>query len=697
VQLPSHRHGALPVALAALAIACGGEPTAPIVDPKADQVAVSLAVVGSPSETVTESSNGVSLTCDVTLRATATGHGIAAWRDGVMRFYAGPSRLFIEDSLPLSAADVRSVWGESITAGASPESRWRFSASLPFEIEMEFRLVGQSADQVPDPAKTRFACGPKPAALGTAPPTVTELTVSPSGDLQPGDGFDVTYTATSPYALWSTALTISGPFTARRDLAERGVTSATHTVHFTVPAGAKLDMPITVAVASIDPGNRLGERTVVTSGRVVDRTPPVILGARFLGRGSPRLAGQFAVGDVATVGVTATDNNALEWLVWELGAPANMRDSVRAPIAGTSFPFYAEIRVRPEWVGSPVLSVYVRDAAGLKSQVLVSPPDSVRFYPLVSRPVTTPAVATSPGILYPNMGDLAYDAKRNMFYLALSGTNDVAVLDVATMTFKAPITLAAPAAGLDLSAGGDSLIIVLPSSRSLAMVDLARPSTPPTTIALGRLLDSAGAQFPGSLPTPGMLRVAANGKAIVMLSYRTSGGDIALEVDLATGVPKMRTDARNSSPYPFALGATPDRSRIVLLDIPCPRSYLSATDSFGSCGTPTGFFGYRGLTFDAAGRRFSVGNSAFDLDFNLLRLGGSYDYNVSSAALSSDGDYLYLGIGASIIKTRIADGVMTERFNLPVEAQRVFVSPAGDWMAVFQTNSTVRATRVDLR
>jgi hypothetical protein len=105
----------------------------------------------------------------------------------------------------------------------------------------------------------------------------------------------------------------------------------------------------------------------------------------------------------------------------------------------------------------------------------------------------------------------------------------------------------------------------------------------------------------------------------------------------------------------------------------------------------------RGFTFDAEGQRLSLGNSVFDLDFHLLRAAPAINGWLPYSALSPDGKMLYLGADQTVTAMRISDGAFTERFNVPIPAQRLFVSPAGDWLMVFKNDYGVQASRVDLR
>jgi hypothetical protein len=686
--VPSFRY--TPLLLALLAITCR--------DSTAPHPSLAITLTNStPTHSESETADGLRINCNVTITASATGPGTATWQDGVARFYVGAARTVPVDSFAVPVAQVRNAWGQRITSSDRPQADWGFTASAPFEVEAELRYLTDGSAEI-QKAKTRFACGPRAPSGTYAPPVVGQIDVTPAtGEVQPGGGIDVTYSATSAYPLWSTTVVASGPFLVRRSFAENGTNSVTRTVHLNVPAGWVKNSPIGITVTAEDGALQQSSRSVQTQTFVVDRTPPVL--ASVLSFASNTFAGQFAVGESLRLVVTATDNDQVDWLVWELGAPANVRDSLPAPVRGASQTWRTAIPVKPEWVGAPIMSLYVRDASALRSNVISSVQDSVRFYPLVAHPTSTPAVATPSPYTLTQLGDLAYDAKRKVFYLVQYGKNEIAVLDVATMTFRTPITISGPSTGLDLTVSGDSLIIALPNTRSLAVVDLTQPTASPSTIILS-VLDTAGIGPPMAVPM--VVRVAANGRALVTLPQKTLGGDQIITVDLNTGAQAVRRDARSADPYGVSIAtSTPDRSRILMYDLRCPRSYVAATDSFTPCGEwpQLGMMqqGWRGFTFDAAGQRLSLGNGAYDVDFHILRSSPAIDGMLPTSALSPDGTVLYLGANMTVTAMRIADGVFTERFNVPVTAQRLFVSPTGDWLMAFQSDYVMRATRVDLR
>jgi hypothetical protein len=205
---------------------------------------------------------------------------------------------------------------------------------------------------------------------------------------------------------------------------------------------------------------------------------------------------------------------------------------------------------------------------------------------------------------------------------------------------------------------------------------------------------------PGVTVAPSGLRVAANGKAIVMLTNATAHGDQAVEVDLTTSAERIRSDAR--WPIAFAqdwstiLGRNSDRSRIYVLGNGCTGWYASSTDTFTSCGSGI-FTEYGGMTFDASGQRLTRGATVYDRDVHAL-----WDvYPIANvgpdAAISPDGSTVFLGAGPSLTTARLADRTMLSRTPLPLRVERLFVAPNGTWLLAFHNTNGSRVTRVDLQ
>lgn len=676
-----------PVHLLAVTLLAGcGESTGP-----SDALVISLDAVASAA-VMHESPDGPSVDCSVRLAAQASGRGTAVWQDATIRWFAGLDRETVLDTQVIAAAEVRQTWGDSIAAGSRATAQWSLRASVPFEAELDLRYLTAGAAH-PGSATARFKCGLTPPEGGAAPPSITSWSVAPAeGEVALGDTITVTYAAASTYGLWSTAVRVSGAFDAQQVFSERMATATTRTARFVVPRGYRPGMPLDVRIEALDPMLQHDGELAGTGLAVVDRSPPVISSA------TPA-AGQYPVGDTLRLSIATAEDNALEWMVYELGAPANVRDSVHVSTR-TRYDHIWEVSlpVRESWVGAPDLTVYLRDAGGNVSAPARWPAESIRFYPVVT-PTLSPAVA-APGGVDAWLGDVAHDTRRGVVYLAQPRLMRVAVLDPAAMRFPTLLALPDTVGGLDLTPGGDSLLVVLPWRRSIAIIDLTRTDIPPTLLPL-TVLDTAGSWQHMPPPRPTSVRVAANGKAMVALSTGTRTGAQYVEVDLASGQQRLRTDAATGGYYEFGgpgrFGRTSDHARIVALEPDCTRSYVAANDAFTPCApgvaaAPDGL-----MTFDLAGTRSTGGRCILDADLRVVRCAPHIAYDLPTAALSPDGSVAYLSARFSITTMRVADGVLLERWPLPLWPARVLVAPGGDWILALEAAGEHRVLRIDLR
>ena len=662
-------------AIALVAVAGCHDTTSPVNTP----FTVTVSVVSQSAPQITDTPNGPVITCEVTFKAEAHGTGSATWSNATELWYAGPDRSTSIATTSTPASLIQSAYGGAqIAGGESRQSTWDFHYSAPFEASFVFAYTlpdGKSTST----ASARFACGPTPA--GAVVPVITHITLpSTTGELKLGDTVAVSYGATGSSGIWATIVDATGAFISEQVIGEHLATGVERTAKFVVTSGNHPGVPLTISVRAFNAALVGTAKSLETQLTFADHTPPTI--SQVFG-----LGGQFAVGDTVSLSAMGTDDNLLGWLVYQLGPPANVRDSVAATPGHAAEDIVAKFVVRPEWVGTPLLSMYMRDAAGLTSQTVTSKPDSLRFYPVVNHPVTTPLVL-SPSF---DAGDMVYDEKRDLMYVGVPGERHIVVFSPSTMTAQTPITLAGAPSGMDLSLSGDSLLVAVPTANEIDVVDLTHPSAPPGAIKLSPL---------NGVPiAPDGLRIAANGKMMVLLSYPTATNDQVVEVDLTSGTQRIRTDARNlstASPlWTRSVGRPNDRSRIYVLGS-CGTIYDSATDAFMLCRNGS-FASSMGLTFDAADTHVTRGNVVFDASLTTMFNVGDINGKPPYVAISPDGATLYLGAGQDIRTMRFADHTMLERIPIPVNAERVFVSPSGAWLLAFQVTNGVRATRVDLR
>jgi hypothetical protein len=213
-----------------------------------------------------------------------------------------------------------------------------------------------------------------------------------------------------------------------------------------------------------------------------------------------RLVGRYGSQDTLRLKVWAGDNQGLSHLVYSLGPPANVRDSVAVP----RFLLLAdpiEIPIRSDWIGKPSLTVYLRDRAGLKSEEYASPRDSLHILPV--RSPTRRSVDLD--ALY---WDMSIDAEGRTVFLALPFDEAVAVVSLQSMTEVARIPLAGSPRSLDLSPDGKTLAVALHGRRAIAFLDTEQLDAEPKTIPF----------LAGDMPMA--LRYASGGKLLVLVLAR---------------------------------------------------------------------------------------------------------------------------------------------------------------------------------
>ena len=658
-----------------------------------DQIHDSVSMVGPD--------NVPSIACDVNFRATATGTARATWTGATIRWFAGVGDSIQFDSAAISTADIQNAWGSpDIGGGESQESRWLVNASVPFRavFEYHYQLEGESEQTVP----VTVDCGPS-APAGTPAPSVTALAVHPEGsEIEPGDTLSVEYTATSPVGLWATDVFFSGPCALRRTILDSLQTSVSRTVKFKIPADCRLGLPITISVRSTGVGLQSGSRTLATELAVVDKTPPRIESLAFpspVGLPQQDMRDDYFAGDSVSVTVRASDNRSLHALVWEL-QPAGIKDSLILPSVESD----ATISVKlppipiPNGLTGPVqLRLYARDAVGLTSDTVISPQAGTTLvHPTVERPT---AMATVPG----EIRDVLVDSRRGVVYLSQPSQQRIAILSLSAMTVTATVALPSAPSGMDLSPSGDTLVVLLPDQAALGVIDLTQSSPQPSIVPL---IDFDTTTI-DQRDTP--IRFAANGKIFLAPQGPEYGSFMILEVDLVTGVQRIRTDA--------GVGGVPGEGG-VLADDRIARSldhtvlvfgdamaylqrYDSRTDSFGPPLRP-GSDIVGDIWVDATGQRAVKARSIYDGSLQFLRnirAPGPSDF-LPPVVMSAAGDVVYEAVSfEGIVRASVDDGMLLDRSRIPIVPAFVRISEDGTLLVVVESmrGTTTRIATIDVR
>jgi hypothetical protein len=293
---------------------------------------------------------------------------------------------------------------------------------------VEYTLKDGSVRKAPFAA----SCGPT-VTPGTPAPTVSNVQMSPPGQVEAGSVVTVSYSVNAPAGLWETEVVLSGAVNATHRLRHQLQTSAVVTQDITLPGGVDLGTPVNVTVRATD-GRLLTTSTHGAPFTIVDHTPPTLNSARSKTSlfGYPNeLGGRFAPGDTIAITWVGFDNDRIAWLGWGIDGPTTVRDSV-APTGGETNPL--RIRVRPEWVGATALRFWLTDRSGNRSPVMVSPADSFRVVPVRSSiarglPHATPGGAMIERSPLPRVQDrvLVAGHRRTLVAVRTGGTTRIHV------------------------------------------------------------------------------------------------------------------------------------------------------------------------------------------------------------------------------------------------------------------------------
>lgn len=633
-----------------------------------------------------------SIACDVRFSATASGEGSARWLKAKGLWFAGIDRSTPFDSATWSASEIQRSWDKTgIAAGQTQLATWTFYAGAPFTTSVEFHYQSVYGAEVGDEktATVEFTCGPAPSA-DSPDPTVTALAAGPLSDaLEPSDTLTVEYAATSPAGIWQTAVVLSGPCEVRQSFAERLQTSVTRSTRIPIPPECRLGVPLVVTVFAQDAGLRTGARVLQTHVALVDATPPTISALFFPPGGYGilnDLTGTFFGGDSIQVSAFPSDNHELRELVWEvLPEGTGIADSLALSGAGASPTIFFHL---PLALSGPIqLSLHARDAMGLESNSITTTAGAIHVYPSIARPTKSAVVD---GVTW----DLIADARRGLVYLMQPNAHRIAVLSLSTMTVTGTILLPAYPDDFDISAGGDTLVIVLPAEHALGVVDLRETPWQTKLIPL-TLLDSATNQHPE------YVRTLSNGKAFVSVLGSVLSASVLIEVDLATGAQRVRTDAGDGG-YVGGSGIARSLDHTVAV-VNGGDSYFQrydvASDHFGprmsANNTST-------LVVDATGRRIAVGFDIYDESLQHLRRVSSplRVGDVVPTALSADGAVFYeMLYSTGLVRASVSDGALLDRTRNPIGAAQMSISDDGTLIVTatptFEYPSKISA--IDLR
>ena len=577
------------------------------------------------------------------------------------------------DSLPFVGAGARTLHRTVVVPPDTPRGRLAFSASA-----RSSRGAGSGEREVP--------------IADDAAPAIASATHAVNAT---GDTVVVSVQASDNAGIAAAVVRFDGAFMVADTVQLSYERSASFTVRRAVPMGADFAVPLSIAVEVYDaaPNHGRAELAPVT---LRDDAPPAVRSA-FLGwAGTPtQYAGEsaFQVGEQVTLRLDAADNVGLAWVGFRLGTPAAVADSVA--VGGSAE--YAESRalvVPAAWRGVSSVTFFARDGAGHLTESAASP---LSVYGEVPRATRVTAVTG-------RVADAVYDAKRRVVYLSQPDEDRVLVLSTATMEYGTPIAAPGGPTGVDLTPGGDSLLIALRDTKTLGVVDLAGDARRLDAVPLA-ITD----EWEGQRRGPAWVRTTSRGTALVSLTFDGSGyGGQLIEVDLRTGSDRVRTDAgiNGRTGDDLQLTASGDRSTVIMVDVNfcCgvpAQLYSAGADTFGPTTGTIDTYGVH-VSTDERGDAFLIASGLYGPALAHLRTFAPPHFDLAQGrvsgtmptAMSPGGDVGYFAVADHYFKLRLADGGVLEKVFLPTAPARFLIVDGG---AALLSLGATQAALVDLR
>lgn len=621
-------------------------------------LSVRVASVAAPTYSFSPDSVAI-IGCDVSLRAQAEGFGIE-WQSAMFRWYLDSARTQPFDSVEVDAGTIQQSWGgANLAPGGAANADWKFQATIPFTLSLQYRFAdAQGNGGITRPVA--FSCRP-PIAANSAPPSVTNVQVLPANEVEPGDTITVRYAVSSGAGLWQTVVGTTGACDTLIFVPGRLSLGGTRDVHLVLPHGCVSGQQLQVVVQSLDAAVRIatGYSGLIP---VQDRTPPSLdLTIYHPDDGSTdrRLEGNYFGLDSILAVPFPLDNGVVRSLHWSL-EPGGFQDSVSlVGLTGPVVPL-----VLPSGLnGSYQLSLFVRDGAGNASSPITSAPGAFTIRPTVARPTVAQTIVG-------DARDAVIDEPRGKVYMLLGNRKELVVLSLSTLAIERTLSLSSVTTGLDLSEGGDSLLLAMTGSTAtrphgaLGVIDLRQSSL---HLVENPLFDGVdGGDWKA---------IAAVGGQLFM--NRTDGSASTVQVDLHTGVERFRQDLTS-----YAMVRSLDRKVVALGRLWGTGAAVAAYDpvldvvSSPVAVTPGNF-----LSVDRTGDHIAVQLNVFNKNLQLIRtIPHNFGIGVPVSILSADGSYLHYLYAGYVIRAGVGDGRSVDRVPFPYRSDFFRVSTSGNYL-----------------
>jgi DNA-binding beta-propeller fold protein YncE len=606
--------------------------------------------------------------CDVRMTISVEGEGTAILTQLTMRFFVGEEGEPPVDSVTFGAEDLAAGFGGvTFEEGDVESALLSATAPAPFRIEGTLRYHWSSSGRVRE-VTGDATCGSIVPA-GTALPTLELLGITTGAlPLSAGDVVAVQYRAAAPRGLWASGVALGGAFETSQLFVDTPNAALTRTAYFTIPHDVAYDVPLTVGLFAMDGALRQVFKDTVSTLTLVDISAPTVE--------ATLPTGSFWAGELIEIPLVLRDNFSPRWVHWRLGSPVLAEDSVVMTYSAREIPHVLAIMPQAEWAGQPpwagqstALQVWATDDAGLTSDTLTTVPGSLQFHAYESGATLPIRRFGTPADPLGDMTHVVYDPKRRRLYASHSLANLVSTYDIETQARLASVPVPDFPAGMTLSPSGDTLIVTSSFSNHLALIRLddLTPLTPVVAVAL----DSIGGL--DQIHASGVA-VTANGTAVVQVNNTFTQLTRTAQVDLATGVGRLRRDVTStlgtSSHRWRRLATTSNGARIVIADLGCTRFYRQATDDVTPC-VDIPWTGPPRTTSSTDGTRIGIGNQVVDADLAPVRTFPGHDLSISP-----DGQRVaYVVSFDRLVQATLADGSVTRATILPFAIDLILHAP----------------------
>ena len=358
----------------------------------------------------------------------------------------------------------------------------------------------------------------------------------------------------------------------------------------------------------------------------------------------------FVTGETFRLAIRASDDRKLHSVVYNIGPPMNLYDSVFT--TDTVFTDTVEVVVPASWDGEADVLVRAHDAGGGGQFQNIG---TLRVLNGIRRPFQSRnLIARAAGAVY--------DSTRNVLYVAQPESAQVGVLSLGSMTLGPRIHLPTAAVGygtlgIDIVPGGDTVVVPLPDSGRIALLNRVSGTT--TTVPIA-----------GGLGATNL--VVTSNRHVFALGSRDSAGFLFFGIvdhDLATGTDTLRRDVGQNGHLNATaqLFRSPDQSKVFVYSVGAPTCgyvYDVATDSFSACQT----FGVAGDAVASAttnGSKWLWGNLLLDSALNVIAtvpsLTGPWPPVPMFPGIAPDGSVAYIPTTYGYDKVALPAGTVLER------------------------------------